>query len=271
VYQRIGAALLCAAVFSLFAGGASADGTYSAAEAALSSDPAFSNCQVHHVPADAEPSAQDVLGEFECAYRAKDYRAAEVLGEALASSGVKLAQRNTYWLANAYYKRGNHAKASQYARLAYSHLTSKDKAHCQTNVNRCADLRALLIAIQPSYRARFAAEDSSIRATQREAAAEAAEAAREAAKVAFDDSGSGIHSTESFDVNGEWELQWSYDCSNFEGNNGNFIVEVDGDVSDVLVNELGSGNSGTEYVHQGGTVYLKINSECDWTVKAVNE
>lgn len=141
MYQRIGAAFLCATVFTLFANRASAGGNYSVAEAALTNDPGFSACQVRHVPADAQPTVEDVLAEFECAYKANDFRAAEVLGEALASSGVKLAQRNTYWLANAYYKRGNGAKALQYVRLAYSHLTSKDKAIAKTTlivVRTCA-------------------------------------------------------------------------------------------------------------------------------------
>ncbi len=209
--------------------------------------------------------------EFECAYKAGDYRAAEILGEALVGSGVKLGQVDLFWLANALYKRGNNAKALDYARLAYSHLNAKDKARCQANVNRCADLRRLLMAIKPSYRTRFAGEDSAIRDAQREAAAEAAEAAREAAAVAYSDSGDGIHSTEDFQVNSNWALEWSYDCTNFAQGTGNFIVDVKGDVEDVLVNQLGSTDSGVEYVHQGGDVYLEINSECSWTVKVVNQ
>jgi hypothetical protein len=244
---------------------------YAVAEATLFNDAFFSNCQIHHVPGNADATAQDVLTEFTCVFRARDYRAAEVLGESLTRTGVKLDQQDLYWLSYSYYKRGNNEKALQYARQAYSRVSAKDKARCQSNVSRCADLRQLLASIEPSYHARFAAEDSSIRAVQQQAAAATAEAAQEAAAIAFVDSGSGIHSTEVFHVNGSWELQWSYDCSGFSSDGGNFAVMIDGDVQDVLVNQLGTGDSGTEYVHEGGNVYLKINSECDWTVKAVND
>lgn len=244
---------------------------YVVAEALLTSDAFFSSCQVHHVPADTKATLEDVQSEFQCSYRAHDYRAVEVLGEAMLQSRIKLDQQGLYWLANSFYKRDNTEKALEYAREAYSRLSSKDKARCQSNANHCAELRHLLASIEPSYRTRFAAEDSSIRAEKRQAAADAAEAAREAAATAFEDSGSGIHSTEAFHVNGSWELQWSYDCSSFSDGTGNFIVNVDGDVSDVLVSQLGSGDSGTEYVHHGGNVYFEINSECNWTVKALND
>jgi hypothetical protein len=248
------------------ASSAPAGDKYAGVDQELSSDAVFRNCQIHSAAA----TTQDVLTEFACVYRARDYRAAELLGEALLHLGVNFDQRDLYWLANSFYKRGNNGQAMTYARQAYSRLSSKDKSRCQSNINRCAELRRLLVAIQPSYRVRFADEDSAIESARRETEVEAAEATREAAATAFDDSGSGIHSTETFRVNGSWELQWSYDCSNFS-DSGNFIVEVQGDVSDVLVNQLGSGDSGTEYVHRGGNVYLEINSECDWTVKAVNE
>lgn len=248
------------------------------AQDALRDDAIFGKCKAQSVDL---PSESDVQKEFACVYRANDYRAAEVLGEALVDYGTRLNGDDSYWLANALYNRGNASKALPYAQASYSHLKSAQKERCQTDVDHCADLRRLLIEIEPTYRSKFAAEDNVLRAAERqaqakaseaarEARADAAEAAREAAATAFSDNGSGIHSTEYFHVNGEWELDWSYDCSNVSGS-GNFIVEVNGDVNDLLVNELGSGDSGTEYVHAGGDVYLKINSECDWTVKAVNE
>jgi hypothetical protein len=79
-------------------------------------------------------------------------------------------------------------------------------------------------------------------------------------------SGSGSHSTQTFKVPSTWNLAWSYDCSSF-GGSGNFAVDVQG--ADVLgVNELGNGGSGTESYHSGGTVWLEIDSECSWQVKA---
>ena len=82
----------------------------------------------------------------------------------------------------------------------------------------------------------------------------------------LDASGSGAHSTQTFTVPTNWTLAWSYDCSTF-GSSGNFVVNVQG-ASVLGVNELGSGGSGTESYHSGGTVWLEINSECSWQVKA---
>ena len=79
-------------------------------------------------------------------------------------------------------------------------------------------------------------------------------------------SGSGSHSTQTFTVPANWKLAWSYDFSAF-GSSGNFMVDVQGALVQG-VNELGSGGSGTESYHSGGTVWLEINSECSWQVKA---
>ncbi len=79
-------------------------------------------------------------------------------------------------------------------------------------------------------------------------------------------SGSGSHSTQTFTVPNTWTLAWSYDCSSL-GSSGNFIVDVQGALVQG-VNQLGSGGSGTETYHSGGTVWLEINSECSWQVKA---
>jgi hypothetical protein len=79
-------------------------------------------------------------------------------------------------------------------------------------------------------------------------------------------SGSGSHSTQTFTVPNTWTLAWSYDCSSL-GSSGNFIVDVQG-ASVQGVNQLGSDGSGTETYHSGGTVWLEINSECSWQVKA---
>jgi hypothetical protein len=83
-------------------------------------------------------------------------------------------------------------------------------------------------------------------------------------------SGSGSKTTESFTAAGDWNLIWSYDCSNFD-TQGNFQVTAydpsgQPDFSINPVNELGASGSDTEYYHQGGTYYLVVNSECNWTV-----
>ncbi|HUZ70509.1 MAG TPA: hypothetical protein VND54_10325 [Candidatus Saccharimonadales bacterium] len=86
--------------------------------------------------------------------------------------------------------------------------------------------------------------------------------------------GSGIKQTQDFAVPAEWTLNYAYDCSNF-GSAGNFIVSIynsDGspDFNDTGVNELGKRGSGSTANHNdAGTIYLSIDSECNWTVTAV--
>ena len=83
-------------------------------------------------------------------------------------------------------------------------------------------------------------------------------------------SGSGTTTTQKFTAASDWDLNWSYDCSNF-GNQGNFQVMIyngDGSLSfqNALVNQLGKSDSGVEHYHNAGTFYLEVNSECKWTV-----
>ena len=85
-------------------------------------------------------------------------------------------------------------------------------------------------------------------------------------------SGSGTKSTAKFTAGGDWDLNWSYDCSNF-GYKGNFQVFVyngDGSMSfsNSGVNQLGMSDSGVEHYHSGGTFYLTVNSECSWKIDA---
>jgi hypothetical protein len=94
----------------------------------------------------------------------------------------------------------------------------------------------------------------------------------EAAGLTLSVTGSGINTTQSFAVAGSWDLIWSYDCGNF-GTQGNFIVNIyDGDGSpsftNVGVNQLGALGSGVEHYHSGGSFYLVIISECNWSVSA---
>jgi hypothetical protein len=86
----------------------------------------------------------------------------------------------------------------------------------------------------------------------------------------FHQDGSGIATTQTFSVNDTWDLAWSYDCSGF-GGEGNFIVDVynaDGspDFNNAGVNQLGPGGNGVEHFHSGGSKYLEMNSECNWSV-----
>ena len=85
-------------------------------------------------------------------------------------------------------------------------------------------------------------------------------------------SGSGSKSTAKFTAAGDWDLNWSYDCSSF-GYKGNFQVFVyngDGSMSfsNAGVNQLGMSGADVEHYHSGGTFYLTINSECNWKIEA---
>ena len=88
----------------------------------------------------------------------------------------------------------------------------------------------------------------------------------------FEDAGSGTRSTQKFSFPDDWDLAWTYDCSNF-GYPGNFIVTMYDehnvvDYGTQQVNQLGPGGQGVEHYHSNGTKYLQINSECSWTLKA---
>ncbi len=89
-------------------------------------------------------------------------------------------------------------------------------------------------------------------------------------KILLSVSGTGIKSTEKFTTPGEdWDLAWSYNCASF-GFKGNFAVTAkypDGSFFNVVVNELGMSGVSVEHLHQGGTFYLEMNSECHWSVK----
>ena len=101
------------------------------------------------------------------------------------------------------------------------------------------------------------------------ASSPAASTAPVALKVLLDKTGSGTNTTPKFTAGGDWEIDWSYNCTGFGGGTGNFQVYVyngDGTPSDVAVNELGAKGSDVTYEHQGGTYYLEMNSECNWHV-----
>jgi hypothetical protein len=87
-------------------------------------------------------------------------------------------------------------------------------------------------------------------------------------------SGSGTKSTEAFPVTGDWDLKWSYDCSNW-GASGNFIVaikEAGGMPSgDNDIEQLSAGGDSIEHYHNGtGKRYLEITSECRWSLEVTD-
>jgi hypothetical protein len=111
------------------------------------------------------------------------------------------------------------------------------------------------------------AESGSSVAAQQAPPAQAATAPQ----VLLDLTGSGSKTTAKFTAAHDWDLNWSYDCSNF-GYQGNFQVFVysgDGSMSlgNAGVNQLGNSGADVEHYHSGGTFYLVVNSECKWKIQ----
>lgn len=84
-------------------------------------------------------------------------------------------------------------------------------------------------------------------------------------------SGNGIQQTQTITLSDDWTLSWTCDPSSFFGGQYNVIVNVyntDGTLAAVAVNTICSdGNtSGSTEMHQGGNVYLEINSEAAWSL-----
>ncbi len=70
----------------------------------------------------------------------------------------------------------------------------------------------------------------------------------------------------------DWKITWSCDPSSFYGSQYNvqvYVYSSDNTPTDVAINEIcKNGNtSGDTEEHQGGDVYLEINSEGSWKVQ----
>jgi hypothetical protein len=87
--------------------------------------------------------------------------------------------------------------------------------------------------------------------------------------VVLRDSGRGAHhQTRRFQVPSEWQIRWSYDCQR-SGRQGIFSIwvkEASRHDETLAVNELAWHDAGTEYMHQGGTLYLSVESDCPYQV-----
>ena len=90
-----------------------------------------------------------------------------------------------------------------------------------------------------------------------------------APKVLLDKTGSGISKTAIFSTPSEWQIVYTFDCSNF-GQKGKFQIYVyDGSsqLVDLPANDLASKGSDTVFEHNlSGPYYLQMNSECRWHV-----
>jgi hypothetical protein len=84
--------------------------------------------------------------------------------------------------------------------------------------------------------------------------------------------GNGIKKTGTFTAPDDWKILWKCNPSSFNGLNYNVIVTVygsDGTMQDIAINATCKpGNtSGETEEHQGGQVYLDVDSEADWTLQ----
>lgn len=85
-------------------------------------------------------------------------------------------------------------------------------------------------------------------------------------------SGDGIQATPQFTVTPSWRLDYSFDCSSF-GYAGNFIIMEDGGLAGAMdVNALAMSKAGSSYAYNdAGQHYIKVDSECSWTLKVIDE
>jgi predicted small lipoprotein YifL len=102
-------------------------------------------------------------------------------------------------------------------------------------------------------------------------------------QVLLDLQGSGDKSTQTFTVAGNWDLQWSYDCTAGLSQNGvippgyhcSFIVNVKTSaghrsIENQGVSQLGVKDQSVEHFHTGGTFYLEVQVCCadnSWAIK----
>lgn len=84
--------------------------------------------------------------------------------------------------------------------------------------------------------------------------------------------GNGPQKTSTFTVPDDWKLLWKCTPSSFDGGSYNVQASVTGSdgtpLDPVAINTIcKNGNtSGSTEEHQGGTVYLDVNSEAAWTL-----
>ena len=112
---------------------------------------------------------------------------------------------------------------------------------------------------------------STVAAPEKKAAAPAPAPVAATPQVLLDLSGNGTKTTQKFTAGKDWDLNWSYNCSNF-GQDGNFqvfIYDGNGQMSfrNSPVNQLGASDSGVEHYHNGGEFYFTVNSVCSWKIQ----
>lgn len=88
-------------------------------------------------------------------------------------------------------------------------------------------------------------------------------------KVLLDITGNGSKQTQKFTTSSNWNIKYTFDCTNFgsQGNFQYFIYNGDGSPNtDTGANDLAVSGGTTNYYYDNGEHYLSVNSECDWHV-----
>jgi hypothetical protein len=93
-----------------------------------------------------------------------------------------------------------------------------------------------------------------------------------ASYVLFNVHESGDDTIGRFAVATNWDVNWSYDCSeNERGANFNYTVDNaergGSDAKNVGPSQHESSGTGVERYHDAGTFYMTVASKCSWTVK----
>lgn len=102
----------------------------------------------------------------------------------------------------------------------------------------------------------------------------AASAAIAAPQTLLDISGSGIKESQTFTAAGGYDLTWSAtDATGYSCAMSVLVYDATANsLSDVAVNSLVPAKTtqmDVSHLHVGGKLYLKINSNCTWTVKVI--
>jgi len=73
--------------------------------------------------------------------------------------------------------------------------------------------------------------------------------------------------TRTFHASSEWTIQYSMTCRSDTANFSIVTYHGDGSYGDLLENLITKRISKTQYIHEGGDWYLKIDGDCPWRVR----
>lgn len=92
-----------------------------------------------------------------------------------------------------------------------------------------------------------------------------------APKTVLSAHGDGMRSTKTFTVRGAWDIEYTYDCRDVYGGTGNFQVwNEETGLANTYINDLGAKGEDVAHQHLGGTLALKVNTLCRWTLKVID-